>query len=456
MDKLNEAKAQKAQCQAEAEVILYDAEGKARDLSDDDRAAVDGFVTRITDLEAKIEQMEADEARFVAITEAKARAKATVKPQPSVQPLLQTGVQDRKIPATAHRYGSLVAFKGEHAELEAYRFGIWCAACMGHPWAQERARDQGLPLRRALGEGTNTAGGFLVPDEFESTLITLREQYGAFRKHARIVPMSSDVKRYPRRTGNLTAYFPGEGTAGTESDSTYDQLSLTAKKLMCLTKYSAELNEDAIINVGDDLAGEIAYAFAYKEDMCGFMANGQQTYAGMVGVGPRLTNVNGVDEGGGVIVGTGDTPAELALADFNKTVAILPGYADGTNAAWYCNRNVWAHMQRLESAAGGTPGSEIVEGYRVMRFLGYPVHFVQVMDKGTAISQVLAILGDLRMAADMGTRRGTTLAISDSALNAFEKDELVIRGTERFDINVHDVGTATVAGPVVGLVGKAS
>ena len=34
----------------------------------------------------------------------------------------------------------------------------------------------------------------------------------------------------------------------------------------------------------------------------------------------------------------------------------------------------------------------------------------------------------------------TTIQMSEHALNAFEQDEVVIRGTERFDIVVHDVG----------------
>ena len=41
-------------------------------------------------------------------------------------------------------------------------------------------------------------------------------------------------------------------------------------------------------------------------------------------------------------------------------------------------------------------------------------------------------------------------------INLFEQDCSAIRGTTRYDVNVHDVGTATVAGPVVALIGKAS
>jgi HK97 family phage major capsid protein len=51
---------------------------------------------------------------------------------------------------------------------------------------------------------------------------------------------------------------------------------LTAKKIGVLTKYTRELNEDAVINIGDDLAGEIAYAFGAFEDDCGFNGTARQ------------------------------------------------------------------------------------------------------------------------------------------------------------------------------------
>ena len=44
-----------------------------------------------------------------------------------------------------------------------------------------------------------------------------------------------------------------------------------------------------------------------------------------------------------------------------------------------------------------------------------------------------------------------TIKTSDSALNAFEQDEIAIKGTQRVDINCHSVGDATNAGAIVML-----
>jgi len=417
--------------------------------------------------EAATDVVESGEAEEVPEEELSKRVNALVERKLALQPVrrIRHAIPDAdiKIPVVARRYRAknMRACRNEidNPDLVAYKFGNWFAATAGADWAITRCNELGIPMVKAQSEGVNTAGGFLVPPEFESTIIDLKDEFGVFRQWSNIMPMSAEVKNIPRRTGGLTATFTGESVTGTQTDLSWDQVTLVARKLMTLTKSSNELNEDAIISIGDKIASEIAQAFANKEDLCGFTGDGSQTFGGIVGVGPRITNVNGVTEGGGVIVGTGNLPSELTLADFHKTIGILPQFADTPNAAWYCHRTVWATaMQRLQAAGGGNDIVTLENGARVPSFLGYPVRVTQTFSlPGTSdFSFVLAVLGDLSQAAMFGDRRGMTVATSDSALNAFEKDELVIRGTQRFDINVHDVGTATVAGPVVALVGKGS
>jgi HK97 family phage major capsid protein len=60
--------------------------------------------------------------------------------------------------------------------------------------------------------------------------------------------------------------------------------------------------------------------------------------------------------------------------------------------------------------------------------------------------------GDLSLAARMGERRGIRVKTSDDRY--FEYDQIGIQATERVDVNVHDVGDATTAGPIVALIGE--
>lgn len=370
------------------------------------------------------------------------------------------------IPAVPKRPSRLKHIKGENASERAYRAGRWYLAVAGKRSSQEWCRNNGLELR-VHSEGTNVQGGYLVPDEIDNTLIDLREQYGVFRQYARVSNMMSDTLSRRRRTGGLTAYPVGEGDAITESTKSWDWVTLVAKKWGVLSTVTTELNEDAVINVGDDLSGEIAYAFANKEDDCGFNGTGTSAYHGIVGVRSALLNLSSTRADiSGLTVGAGNAWSELVLTDFEAVVGKLPVYADTPNVRWFAHKTFYATvMMKLQLAAGGNAASDIASG-GLPSFLGYPVVFSQVLAKAEANDQVCCLLGDLSLAADFGDRRITTIAFSDSAtvgsVNVFESDEIAVRGTERFDINVHDVGdqNATAAsqnpGPIVGLLTAAS
>ncbi len=345
------------------------------------------------------------------------------------------------------RYGSLKNFSDER---QAYRFGQWAMAAMGKKRANQYCLDNGIELRGHT-EDVNTAGGYLVPDEFDNALIDLRERYGVFRRNARVVPMGSETSFRLARTSGLTAYFTGEGEAYTESSKAWSRVNLVAKKLTALSYYTSELNEDAILNLGDDLAGEIAYAFAVKEDACGFIGDvTQSTYAGIEGIVPKLTA-----QGAGVNVlaatsGTGAAWSKITMGDCGKLVAALPEFADGPGAKWFCSKAFFGNvMQTLAYAAGGNT-TENISGGRIRTFMGYPVEVTQTLPKAQGSNEIVCLFGNLRLAADFGDRRQTTIAFDSSV--GFTTDQIAIKGSERFDINVHSIGTTTVGGPVSAML----
>jgi HK97 family phage major capsid protein len=340
------------------------------------------------------------------------------------------------------------------AHERAFRFGQFCLAAFGNQNAARYCADNGIQVRGHI-EGTNTLGGFLVPDEFDADMIDLRERFGVFRRNARVVPMSSDTKSRRRRDGGLTSYFVGEGQEGTTSTKAWGMVQLVAKKLMVLSTYSNELNEDAAVNIGDDLISEIAYAFSLKEDQCGFLGDGTSTYGGILGAIPKINGLAPV----GLQTATSASHTDwskITIRDFEKCVGILPEYADvSPNVKWYCSKAFYANtMSALAYAAGGNTTESIGNGVR-KTFLGYPVEISQVFPKTAAAAEVVCLFGDLRMAADFGDRRINTIAFSEDAtvdgVSVFETDEVAIRGTTRFDINVHSVGDSTNAGPLAAL-----
>ena len=331
---------------------------------------------------------------------------------------------------------------------DAYRFGRFIMAAAGNAKSVDWCARNGINLK-AHSEGVNSAGGFLVPDEFEATLIDLREQHGVFRSNARVYAMSRDTLNIPKRTGNLTSYWVGETAPGTESTQTFDNVGLVAKKLFAITTASNELVEDAVVNVGDEVARDIAWEFSKREDEAGFNGNGTSQYGGIVGLASSMGSAGQTDTG----LNTGDL-SSVTLAMVHDWMAKLPAYANTPNTKIYCHKAIFHYVfERLAMAAGGTSAEQIANGI-APRFFGYPVVYTQAMPSGTAsgtAGDAIAYFGDLSLAAAFGDRRATSIRTSDSALNAFEQDEIVIRGTQRVDIVCHSVGDTTDAGAIVQL-----
>lgn len=352
------------------------------------------------------------------------------------------------------------------SDAEAYNFGMVWLAGLGADMpkyvnldlakkALDHAQTRGWIIgKAALNEGTNTVGGYLVNDQFSNRMVDLREMYGVGRGLMTVESMSSDALIFNRRTAGLTVYPLGESTSITESGLTWDRVQLVAKKWGTLTKMTSELNEDSIINLGDRLAGEIAYAFASNEDDCIFNGDGSATYQGIQGIRPRLKTINGVDEGGGLILQTGNDFAAITLADFHRLIGALPQYADTANCKFVAHRTFWSQvMCKLAYAAGGNDKTDIAGG-QGKTFLGYPVVISQKYPSTDTTSVVYCTFGDHSLAGTFGSRRGTTIAFSEHRY--FETDELAVRSTTRWDAVWHDLGSATVAGPVVGLMSSAS
>jgi len=347
-----------------------------------------------------------------------------------------------------HTYGRLKNFQGPDAKLNAYTSGMFLLATLfRNEKAAQWCKEHGVQL--AQSEGVNTAGGYLVPPQMTSTIIDLRETYGRFRANTTVMPMSSDSLSFNRRASGLTAYYVNEASAITDSTMGWDPVTLTAKKLAVLTYLSSEVNEDAMINMMDVLAGEMAYQFAYAEDQAGFIGDGTSAYGGIQGVMTKILTAPYTASVYDAI--TGNTAfSTLDLADFHGMTGKLPLYARA-RAKWYISPAGFSDsMERLAYAGGGNTTSNIT-GSSGLSFLGYPVELIPNMNS-TLTAQTstgLFFFGDLAMASALGSRKDISVAMSDQY--RFNQDQLAIRATQRYDINVHSLGSTTAAGPLIVL-----
>lgn len=395
-----------------------------------------------------------------------ARKAAAAKPVPGQEP------RARAAEVRKRTYGrQMKAFKSEvfgspvEAEDAAYRSGMWCRAVIyGDQKAAQWCAENDVPIhdgvsygaeqQRSQNESMNTAGGYLVFPELSTAIIDLRETYGTARRFINVKQMASDTMYIPRRTGGITAYFATEETAFTESSKTWGQVRLQAQALGALTRISRELEQDAVISVADDIASEMAYGLAVKEDATLWNGDGTSSYGGIIGIRTKFAAgvssiIGAVDAASG-----NDTFAEYTLADFEKVIGTLPKYAE-PNARWYGHRFGWANsILRLAAAGGGNTIQTLSDGKPQQAWFGYPFETDQTLPSAAIdLSDTAVFLfGDLNAAVTMGERKGLTIDVTRDRY--WELRQIGIMGWERIDINVHDIGDTVNAGPLVALMAE--
>ena len=412
--------------------VVEVAEQEERELTEEENQIVDDCLNTINDdlrvQEARLEKVEA-EKKMIALAQ---------KPVVEVQ-------GSTSIPAVPKTHRKLRAFESNEG---AYRAGLWFkAAFLNDSESRRLCSDYGI-LNTAT-EGTNSAGGFLVPDELSSAIIAVRNRAGVSRQLAKVVGMSSDVMNIPKVTAGLTVDYPAEAAEITASDQTWGQVALAAVKRAVLAKTSNELLHDSVINVIDDLAVGIGNALAVQEDNELINGDGTSTYGSETGI------LSAMGAASKVTMGSGDTSfANIALTDLNALVGTLPDkYYGSATPSWLIGRVAWAsYIQNLVYAAGGNTLADLASGAKPQLF-GFPVYISDQMP-ADAVSTCGVIFGNFNEGVLIGDRETIEISVSEEAFWQF--DITAVKGTTRYDINVHDAGDGSDAGALVGLFTAAS
>jgi len=339
-------------------------------------------------------------------------------------------------------------------EDDARCFGLHVMAHVGRDSNAEAELTGNMKsvYERAMG-GTDTAlGGATIPVEFARRIQRLVEDFSVYAADAFSMPMSTDSLTFQRRTSGLKVFKTGHNVASTASEMGFDTVNLNADEWNALALYPKALDADAAGAVGELVAMEIAQAFAEAIDSCGFVGDATPAYLDVHGLTFRLKSINGVDDGGGLVLASG-APASgwggFSEPDFSKAIGQLPNYR-GIAPRWYCsNAFFWTVMNPITLAKGGVTAAEF-RGEQKLMFLGHEVRITNAMPKVTGNSQIPCLFGDLKLSSTHGQRQ--QLTIEQSTDVKFIERQVAVLGTQRHAIANHTLGDATNAGPMVGLI----
>ena len=156
---------------------------------------------------------------------------------------------------------------------EAEKTGRASSAYKAAFWKAMKSKNA-FEVHNALQVGTDTEGGYLVPDEFERTLIEALEEENIFRQLATIINTSSGDRKIPVVATKGSASWVDEEGAIPEADDAFGQVSIGAYKLATIIKVSEELINDSAFNLEQYIAKEFGRRIGVKEEEAFFVGDG--------------------------------------------------------------------------------------------------------------------------------------------------------------------------------------
>ena len=133
----------------------------------------------------------------------------------------------------------------------------------------------------ALQVGTDSEGGYIVPEEFETQLVEALQDINEVRVWANVISTAGD-RNIPVESTLGTAAWTAEEAAYSESDAAFGQVVLNAYKLTTIIKVSEELLQDAFFDLQGYLARNFGKRFGLAEETAFVNGSGSGQPTGMI------------------------------------------------------------------------------------------------------------------------------------------------------------------------------
>lgn len=134
--------------------------------------------------------------------------------------------------------------------------------------------------KAAMQVGTDSEGGYLVPEEYGNEILRFATLQSIALQEATILPMNRSVMKIPNLATDVSVTWEGEEDTLAESEPTFGEVSLTARKLAAYSKCSNELLADSAFDVVGFLTERFAGAIAEEIDDSAFNGGGGSTMTG--------------------------------------------------------------------------------------------------------------------------------------------------------------------------------
>ncbi len=273
---------------------------------------------------------------------------------------------------------------------------------------------------RALVEGTDSQGGYLVPEELRTEVFRVLPDMSIMRRIARILPMTTDTLKLNSLDAKPVAYWTSEYASKSTTSAEFGQVTLSPNDLVCLLPVSHQLLADANINLVSFIVELFAEAIGAAEDKAFFTGSGTGQ--------PRGISIESISNQ--AIAG-----ASISFDDIISLIDLVPQrVTQSGKSAFVGNRNVKRILRTLKDTSnqyiwrdGGAASSSVGETKRLPDTLyGYPFH------EQNDLAQSELYFGDwsFYIIADRQTMSVTT---TNEGGDAWRRNAMEIKAVERVD-----------------------
>ena len=207
-------------------------------------------------------------------------------------------------------------------------------------WDMMRSKTPMPQVVNALQIGTDSEGGYLVPYEYERTLVEALEEENVFRQLAKVIRTSSGDRKIPVVATKGTASWIDEEGAYLESDDSFGQVSIGAYKVGTMIKVSEELLNDSVFDLEAYISREFARRIGAKEEEAFFTGDGSGKPLGV------LAATGGAETGVTAASATAITADEL----IDLFYSLKAHYR--RNAVWVLNDSTIKAIRKLKDNQG--------------------------------------------------------------------------------------------------------
>ena len=253
----------------------------------------------------------------------------------------------------------------------------------GSFWNAMRVKAPMPSVLNALQEGTDSEGGYLVPDEFERTLVEALEEENVFRTLAHVIRTSSGDRKIPVVASKGSASWVDEEGAYQESDDAFSQVSIGAYKLGTMIKVSEELLADSVFDLEAYISKEFARRIGAREEESFFNGDGKGKPLGILAAT------------GGAEVGVTAASATAITADevIDLFYSLKAPYRK--NAVWVLNDVTVKQIRKLKDSTGQYLWQPALVAGTPDTILGRPVKTSAFMPVAAAGAKTIAF-GDFK------------------------------------------------------------